>query len=131
MIRLTPSAVGAGELMARPLARGRLHGLRALTAPTHGPWFWGALWAAAATAAFAALRPALFPDGAALPAHEVIHRLSGVSFAACGLVAWHRRPDSGVGSMLTLAGFGILVPPVVGQIDTPLTLTLSMLFDEL
>src|SRR3954468_17204220 len=118
MIRLTPSTVGASELLGRPLARRRLHGLRALTAPTHGAWFWGALWVAAAAAAFAALRPALLADGAALPAHEVIHPLSGVSFAACGLVAWRRRPDSGVGSMLTLAGFGILVPPVIGQIDT-------------
>src|SRR3954451_23959296 len=101
MIRLTPPTLGAGELMGRPLARGRLHGLRALTAPTHGAWFWGTLWVVAAAAGGAALRPALFADGAALPAHEVIHRLSGVSFAACGLVAWRRRPDSGVGSMLT------------------------------
>src|SRR3954452_8885794 len=131
MLRLMPWAVGANELIARPVAHGRVRGLSRLTAPTHGAWFWGALWAAAAAAGFAVLRPALLGHGPALPAHEVIHRLSGVSFAACGLVACRRRPDSGVGSMLTLAGFGILVPPVVGQIDTPLTLTLSLLFDEL
>src|SRR3954468_2500520 len=131
MIRLMPSAVGANELIARPVAHGRLRGLSRLTAPTHGAWFWAALWAAAAAAGFAVLRPALLGHGPVLPAHEVIHRLSGVSFAACGLVAWRRRPDSGVGRMLTLAGFGILVPPVVGQIDTPLTVTLALLFDEL
>src|SRR3954451_4616494 len=131
MIRLMASAVGASELIARPVAHGRLRGLSRLTAPTHGAWFWAALWAAAAAAGFAVLRPALLGHGPALPAHEVIHRLSGVSFAACGLVAWRRRPDSGVGRLLTLAGFGILVPPVVGQIDTPFTQTLALLFDEL
>src|SRR5215211_7629514 len=131
MMRLVPWAVGASELVARPLAHGRVLGLRRLTAPTHGASFWSALWIAAAAAGLLALRPAFSGDGPPVPAHEVIHLLSGVSFAACGLVAWHRRPDSGVGRMLTLAGFGILVPPVVGQIDTPLTLTLALLFDEL
>src|SRR3954452_21788769 len=131
MIRLLPTTVGAGELMARPVARGRVQGLSRLTASTHPASFWGALWAAAAAAGFAVLRPALLGHGPALPAHEVIHRLSGLSFAACGLVAWRRRPDSGVGRLLTLAGFGILVPPVVGQIDTPFTQTLALLFDEL
>src|SRR5215218_2783452 len=131
MLRLVPWAVGASELVARPLARGRLPGLSRLTAPTHGAGFWSALWIAAAAAGVLALRPAVVADGSAVPAHEVIHLLSGVSFAACGLVAWRRRPDSAVGRMLTLAGFGILVPPVVGQIDSPPTFTLATLFDEL
>src|SRR5215218_2114509 len=131
MIRFMPWAVGAGELVARPVARGRTQALRRLTAPTHSPSFWLAMWAAAGVAGFVALRPALAGDGEPVPAHEVIHLLSGLSFAACGLVAWRRRPDSAVGRMLTLAGFGILVPPIVGQIDTPLTLTLATLFDEL
>jgi signal transduction histidine kinase len=130
MIRLMPSAFGASELVARPIVRGRLHGLSRLTARTHSAWFWAALWVATAAAGFAALTPALLGHGPSLPAHEVIHRLSGISFAACGLIAWRRRPDSAVGRMLALAGFGILVPPVVGQIDTPLTLTLALLFDE-
>src|SRR5215211_1040598 len=131
MIRFMPWAVGAGELVARPVARGRTQALRRLTAPTHSPSFWLAMWAAAGVAGFVALRPALVGHGPPVPAHEVIHLLSGLSFAACGLVAWRRRPDSAVGRMLTLAGFGILVPPVVGQVDTPLTFTLATLFDEL
>jgi signal transduction histidine kinase len=131
MIRLMPWAVGAGELVARPVAHNRLLGLRRLTAPTHSAWFWLALWVAAAAAGVGALAPALFGHGPPVPGEEVIHDLSGVSFAACGLIAWRRRPDSSVGRLLTLAGFGILVPPVVGQVDTPLTFTLSTLFGEL
>jgi len=131
MIRSMPWAVGAGELVARPVAHSRLLGLRGRTAATHGAWFWLALWVTAAAAGFGALAPALFGHGAPVSGVEDIHDLSGVSFAACGLVAWHRRPDSAVGRLLTLAGFGILVPPVVGQVDTPLTVTLATLFGEL
>src|SRR3954464_15736543 len=119
MIRLMPSAVGASELFARPIARGRLHGLGRLTARTHSAWFWGALWVATAAAGFAALRPALLGHGPSLPAHEVIHLLSGISFAACGLVAWRRRPDSAVGRMLTLAGFWLLLAPILHQAASP------------
>src|SRR5215210_4550987 len=93
------------------------------------PWAVGA--GAPAAASFGALAPALFGDGPPVPGEEVIHDLSGVSFAACGLAAWHRRPDSAVGPLLTVAGFGILVPPIVGEIHTPLTFTLAMLFGEL
>src|SRR5215218_9571885 len=131
MIRFMPWAVGAGELVARPVARGRTQALRRLTAPTHSPSFWLAMWAAAGVAGFVALRPALAGDGEPVPAHEVIHLLSGLSFAACGLVAWRRRPDSAVGRMLTLAAFGILVPPIVAQVDTPLALTLATLAGEM
>ena len=98
----------ARELMARPVARGRAQGLSRLTAPAHSAWFWLALWAVAAAASFAALIPVLFPEGAPVPGYETIHTLSGVSFAACGLIAWRRRPDSAVGRLLTAAGFGVL-----------------------
>ena len=105
MIRLLSWAGESSELLARPVARGRLRGLGVLTARTHSAGFWLALWAATAAASFAALIPVLFDRGPPVPGHSVIHTLSGVSFAACGLVAWRRRPDSAVGRMLTLAGF--------------------------
>jgi signal transduction histidine kinase len=63
--------------------------------------------------------------------NEVLHDLSGVSFMACGLVAWRRRPDSAVGPMLAAAGFGVLVPAMLGQVDSPVAFTLSLLFGEL
>src|SRR4051812_9481641 len=131
MIRLMPSAVGASELVARPIARRRSHGLSWLTAPTHGARFWLALWLAAAPAGFVAMIPVIFHRGPPVPGWDVMHDLSGVSFAACGLIAWRRRPDSAVGRLLTLAGFGILVPPIMAQIDSPSMITLATLFGEL
>src|ERR687890_880939 len=127
MIRMSPWALEAGELMARPGARARHQGLRHLTAPTHTAWFWLALWAATAIASFAALYPVFFGRGPAPPGYDVIHTLSGVSFAACGLIAWRRRPDSAVGRLLTAAGYGVLVAPILEQIGSPLALTLAIL----
>src|SRR4051812_17084613 len=127
MIRVMSSAVAAGELMARP----RVDGLGRLTAPTRGPWFWMALWVAAGAAGLAAQFPALTGGGAPVPLEEVLHNLSGVSFAACGLIAWRRRPDSAVGPMLTVAGFGVLVSAILGQVDSSVAFTLVLLFGEL
>src|SRR4051812_13673433 len=131
MIPLASWAVGASELVARPPARARVRGLVRLTAPTRSPWFWVALWASTATAGFVAQLPALTDRGPPVPVEEVLHNLSGVSFAACGLIAWRRRPDSAIGLMLTVAGFGVLVPAILGQIHSPLAFTLSLLFGEL
>ena len=131
MLRLMPSAVATGALLARPVARARVHGLGRLTAPTRRPWFWLALWISAATAGLVAQIPVLFDRGPPVPANEVFHNLSGVSFAACGLVAWRRRPDSAVGPTLTVAGFGVLLSAMLGQVDSPLAFTLSLLFGEL
>jgi signal transduction histidine kinase len=131
MLRLMPSAVATGALLARPVARARVHGLGRLTAPTRSPWFWVALWISAATAGLVAQIPVLFDRGPPVPANEVFHNLSGVSFAACGLVAWRRRPDSAVGPTLTVAGFGVLLSAMLGQVDSPLAFTLSLLFGEL
>src|SRR4051794_40830857 len=101
------------------------------TAPTHTRWFWVGLWAAAAVAGSAAAVPVLFERGPAIPGYDVITRLSGVSFAAWGLIAWRRRPDSAVGRMLTLTGFGVFVYPVLIQVDSPATFTAANLFGDL
>jgi signal transduction histidine kinase len=131
MISLTPWAVGVRALVARPVARRHVDGLIRLTAPTRSRWFWLALWTAAAAASFAALIPALFDRGPPMRAADVFHSLSGTSFAACGLVAWRRRRDSAVGPMLTVAGFGVLVPEILAQLDSPVAFTLVLLFGEL
>ena len=127
MIRVMPWAVGAGELVARP----RLHGLGRLTAPTRSAWFWLALWVAAGAAGLIAQIPVLTAGGAPVPLSEVFHNLSGVSFAACGLIAWRRRPDSAVGPMLTGTGFGVLLAAILGQLDSSFAFTIALLFGEL
>src|SRR3954471_22485185 len=131
MIPLMTWAVGASELMARPPAHARVHRLGRLTAATRRRWLWPALWVSTAAAGFVAQIPALTGGGPPVPLEEVLHNLSGVSFAACGLIAWRRRPDSAVGPMLTVAGFGVLLSAILGQLDSPLAFTVDMLFGEL
>src|SRR5688500_10664415 len=124
MNRLILSPVDVRELVTRPVARGRVHRLSRLTAPVRSPWFWAALWAAAAAAGFLALRPVLFERGGPpAPAALVLHILSGISFTACGLVAWRRRPDSAIGPMLAVAGFGVVLTPILTQVESSLALT--------
>jgi signal transduction histidine kinase len=131
MFSLTPWAGEVRDLVARPVARHRVEGLTRLTAPTRSPWFWVALWTAVAVASFVALVPALFDREPPMATNDVIHSLSGTSFAACGLVAWRRRRDSAIGPMLTIAGFGVLVPEILFQIDAPIAFTVALLFGEL
>ena len=124
-------AGGTSDLLARPVARARHRRLSRLTAPTHGRAFWLTLWAAVAAAGGAALIPVVFGHGVPVSGDDVIHRLSGISFAACGVVAWRRRPDSAVGRLLTLAGFWVLLAPILDQIDSPPAFTLSALAGEM
>jgi signal transduction histidine kinase len=127
MTTVAPWAVGVRELIARPAGRGRV--LR-LTAPAHGAGFWVARWAATAAAGFVAFIPVLL-QGAPAPLDDVMNLLGGIAFAACGLVAWRRRPDSGVGRLLTLAGFGILLEPILVQLGSRVAVTLGALLGEL
>src|SRR5215217_3397010 len=131
MLRLLSWTGAPTELSARPVGRGRFRRLGHLTAPTHGTAFWLALWAAVAAASVTALIPVLFGRGPPVPGYEVIHTLSGVSFAACGLVAWRRRPDSAVGRLLTLTGCWLLLAPILLQIDSPPAFTIATLAGEM
>jgi hypothetical protein len=61
------------------------------------------------------LRPVLFDppvDGLA-----VVFSLVWLSFAAFGLVAWWRRPDSRSGTLMTATGFAFFVSPLLSQVD--------------
>ncbi|MGZ6622078.1 MAG: sensor histidine kinase [Solirubrobacteraceae bacterium] len=122
---------GLRALVPRPVTRGRVQALSRLTAPTHGRGFWLALSVAAVAAGFVALIPVIFDRGPPLPGYVVINRLSGVSFMACGLLAWRQRPDSAVGRLLTVTGFGVLLSPVLLQLDSPVAVTADMLVGDL
>jgi signal transduction histidine kinase len=117
--------------VARPVTRGRVQALTRLMAPTHGRWFWLALSVAAVAAGLVALIPVIFDRGPPLPGYAVINRLAGVSFMVCGLLAWRQRPDSAVGRLLTVTGFGVLLSPVLLQLGSPVAVTADMLFGDL
>jgi signal transduction histidine kinase len=123
MIGLTPWRATAGELTSSPVAGG--HVLRRFAAPRHGPLFWLVLGAVALAAELVALKPVFEPDGPHGPA--IVFNLVGGSFAACGLIAWRRRPDSRSGPLMTATGFAFLVPVVLGQFDSPLAFTTANL----
>ena len=72
------------------------------------PWSWAVVLAAAAAAEFAALWPILADGGDPVRGPIVVFNLVGGSFAACGLIAWRRRPDSRSGALMTAAGFAFL-----------------------
>jgi signal transduction histidine kinase len=88
---------------------------------------WIALWTAAVAAELAVLRPALLDRDAPVQGLEVVFACVGGSFAACGLIAWRRRPDSRSGVLMTATGFAFFLPALLGQIDSSLTATLASL----
>ena len=91
-----------------------------------------ALWPALLVVQLVALIPVVFGTSAAAePAWMLIYRTVGSSFAACGLIAWRRRPDSRVGALMTAAGFGMFVWPVLSQVDSPTVLLAGSLLDDL
>src|SRR6201999_1556573 len=73
---------------------------------------------------FGVLVPVLFADGK-VESLDVVFRLIGGSFMACGLIAWHRRPDSRSGVLMAAAGLGFSVSPLLEQIDTEVTQTFA------
>ena len=74
-----------------------------------------------------ALRPVLFERDGPIDDSQVMYGLIACSFIAFGLVAWQRRPDSRVGILMTAAGFGFFVAPVVIQFDGPVAFLFKVL----
>src|SRR5918997_3942416 len=118
MIRLAPSEIG----LRQPDSSGA-HVLGRLRAKPPRHAVLAALWIAAVAAELLALRPVLFDRDAPVQGIEVVFTLIGGSFAACGLVAWRRRPDSRSGMLMTAAGFAFFVNPVLGQVDGAVAFT--------
>ncbi len=83
------------------------------------------LWIAVVVAELLALRPVLFDREAPIQWLDVVFTLVGGSFAAFGLVAWRRRPDSRSGRLMTATGFAFFVQPLLSQIDAPLASTVA------
>ena len=87
-----------------------------------------ALWVATVVFEALALRPVLFDREVPIQGIEVVFTLVGGSFAACGLIAWQRRPDSRSGMLMTATGFLFFVSPLLSQVDGEFVSTLRVLF---
>src|SRR5688500_9582501 len=113
MIRLTQRAVTASDVAPQSLALPRALRLDAWSVPHHRRLFWAGLWALVAAAQVVALLPVL-SDGVVPPVGtDVVYRLMGGSFSACGLLAWRRRPDSLSGPLMLATGCAFFVSPLL------------------
>jgi signal transduction histidine kinase len=121
------------DVVASPLATASdgAEAMGRFAAPERRLGFWLALWAAAAAAEFGALVPVIFPGDERVPTVQVVYRLVGGSFAACGLIAWRRRPDSRSGLLMAAAGAGFFVSAIISQFDPPIAQTAALLLTEL
>ena len=113
------------------LAGGHAHATHRFAGAGHSRAFWIVLWAAVLVAEFGALVPVLFPNGAVVGGIDVAFRLIGGSFAACGLIAWHRRPDSRSGLLMTATGFAFFVSPLFSQLDSPVAQVIAYWLPDL
>src|SRR5262245_31512274 len=86
------------------------------------------LWPVLVAVQLIALMPLV--AGAPEPAWMLVYRTVGSSFAACGLIAWKRRPDTRVGALMTAAGFGMFVWPVLSQVGSPSVQLAGTLLDD-
>ena len=123
IIRWAPSGFG----MTQPWGSGASAFARFGSARPEGR-LWIALWFAVAIAEAVALRPVLFDREAPIQGIEVVFTLVGGSFAACGLLAWRRRPDSRSGLLMIATGFLFFVSPLLGQVQGELANTLRVMF---
>jgi signal transduction histidine kinase len=78
----------------------------------------------AAAAEWAALRPVIFQEHVR-PA-VVLYHVVGGSFAACGLLAWHRRPESRVGPLMVVTGLLFFVHGTLGRLHSPFAETVGI-----
>jgi signal transduction histidine kinase len=98
-------------------------------ASRHPPWVWILLWSVTIAAEVGALMPA-FSGRNPPPAWDVAFRLIGGSFAACGLVAWRRRPANPTGRLMVVTGLSFLAGPLFEQFDAPVMQTLGLLLGD-
>ena len=129
--RWVPRAVLMNRVATSRGSRPELSRSHRFTASGPSTGFWVVMWTLVIAAEFGALVPILFPGDSPVVASDVLYRLVGGSFAACGLVAWRRRPDSRSGLLMTATGFGLFVWPLLSQLDWAFALTLGEVLEDL
>ena len=120
----------AGDTVARPRSGVGSDLIDRLAAMIHRRGVRVALWAAAVVAEVAVLAPVVL-RGAPVDPIDVILRLIGGSFAACGLIAWRRRPDSRSGMLMTATGFAFLLPALLRDRDSLVAATVASWLSDL
>jgi signal transduction histidine kinase len=118
----------AGGLVTAPLSSSSARLARRFVTPVRPLPFWIVAWSAFASAQIWVLVHFLANGPVApFPAVLVVFRIVGGLFAACGLLAWRRRPDNHSGRLMTATGFAFLASPLLVQFDLPLLRTAGLL----
>jgi signal transduction histidine kinase len=94
------------------------------------PAVWVVLWLAAGAAELGVFVPVIFNDGKPVTTLDVLSRAVGGSFLACGLVAWHRRPQNRTGRLMVATGLAFFAEPLLGQLDSAFAQTLGTLLAD-
>jgi signal transduction histidine kinase len=131
MIRLARWDVSESRFATRSGDAQRASAIGRFAAPERPLGFWLALWALVIAAEFGALVPVIFPGEEHVAAEQVVYRLIGGSFAACGLIAWRRRPDSRSGKLMAISGVGFFLSATIGQLHASVAQTAAILVQEL
>src|SRR6478672_11703930 len=118
-----------GLMSRRPLPSGGREGHRwamALsgTALSRRSLLLAGLWLTAAVAEWAALRPVVFQEH--VKPEVVLYHVVGGSFAACGLLAWHRRPQSRAGPLMVVTGLLFFVHVTLGRFHSSFAETIGI-----
>ena len=121
----------ADALVMEPLSGGSARLVRRFSTAQRHLGLWIALWVAVVLGEVGALAQFVLERTAPVEPVQVVFRLVGGSFAVCGLIAWHRRPDSHSGRLLAATGFAFFVSPLLSLIDSPVARTAAHVFPDL
>ena len=86
------------------------------------------MWPIGLFASFLSFVPVL--SGDASGAAVIVFRLTALSFIVSGLIAWQRRPGNRVGALMVATGFGVLVNPLLSQVEWSPVQTLGVLAQD-
>ncbi len=122
MVGRSLTGVARGDLLG---AERRTQTLARFAAPRLGIGAWVGLWTLTVVLELLALLPIVTDRGAPVTGPAIVLNLVGGSFAACGLIAWRRRPDSRSGALTTATGFAFFVPALLFPRDSSLAVTVA------
>ncbi len=117
------------EAVSGPLSHASNRVIRRFAVPERHRGFWVVMWILVVALEAAALAPFATGPEPVEPV-QFVFRLVGGSFAACGLIAWRRRPDSHSGRWMTATGFAFFAAPLLAQLDSPIAQTGAYLLPD-